>query len=190
MIAPSVTVPIHSRVILWVVNKAFTNEETARDPLVVPPRPPLPDGTPNYVTRRGLAALHAELRSWERECQRLETHDEADRGHALAVVHARMRELEERITSATLIDSHTLAHDQVRFGAQVVVRGVDDVERHYEIVGVDEADVAHGRLAFIAPLARALLGKRVGDAVTLRSPRGEEELEVVRMDYADDEPPT
>jgi transcription elongation factor GreB len=171
------------------VNKAFTNEETAREPLVVPPRPPLPDGTPNYVTRRGLAALREELKSWERECVRLETHDEADRGHALAVMHARMRELEERISSATLIERHD-AQDEVRFGARVTVRGADDVERRYEIVGVDEADVAHGRLAFIAPLARALLGKRVGDAVTLRTPRGEEELELIGIHYEDEGSPT
>jgi transcription elongation factor GreB len=49
-------------------------------------------------------------------------------------------------------------------------------------VGVDEADAASGRVAFVAPLARALLGKRVGDAVTLRTPRGEEELEVVAIE--------
>ena len=51
------------------------------------------------------------------------------------------------------------------------------------IVGVDEADATNGRIAFVAPLARALLGKRPGDVVTFRTPRGEEELEVVSVTY-------
>ena len=63
------------------------------------------------------------------------------------------------------------------------MRGESGGERRYEIVGVDEADVAHGRVAFVAPLARALLGKRVGDVALLRTPRGEEELEVLAIDY-------
>ena len=71
----------------------------------------------------------------------------------------------------------------MRFGATVTVRAEHREERRYRIVGVDEADVAHGLLAFVAPLARALLGKHAGDTAVVRTPRGEEELEVVRVDY-------
>ena len=73
--------------------------------------------------------------------------------------------------------------DEVRFGAQVTVRNQAGVERAYRLVGVDEADGAHGLVAFVSPLARALLGRRVGELATLRTPRGEEELEVVAISY-------
>jgi transcription elongation factor GreB len=63
------------------------------------------------------------------------------------------------------------------------VRTESGDERRYRIVGVDEADVAHGRVAFVAPLARALLGKKVGDGATVRTPGGEEELEVLAIAY-------
>jgi transcription elongation GreA/GreB family factor len=56
----------------------------------------------------------------------------------------------------------------------------------YRIVGVDEADASQGRLAFTAPLARSLLGKGEGDVVTLRTPRGEEELEVLSIGYEEE----
>ena len=64
-----------------------------------------------------------------------------------------------------------------------MVQGDSKQARQIDIVGVDEADATSGRIAFVAPLARALLGKRAGDVVTLRTPRGEEELEVVSVTY-------
>jgi transcription elongation factor GreB len=56
-------------------------------------------------------------------------------------------------------------------------------ERHLEIVGIDEADAAHGRVAFTAPIARAILGRGVGDTAALDTPRGQDLLEVVSIDY-------
>ena len=56
-------------------------------------------------------------------------------------------------------------------------------EKRYQIVGVDEADAAQGRISFVSPLARALLGRAAGDVVRLRTPRGDEELEVVAVEY-------
>jgi transcription elongation factor GreB len=57
--------------------------------------------------------------------------------------------------------------------------------RQLQIVGVDEANPAAGLIAFVAPMARALLGRRAGDVVTLRAPRGPEDLEVLGIDYDD-----
>jgi transcription elongation factor GreB len=166
------------------VSKAFTKDDAADDHVVIPPRAPLPEGTPNYVTARGLLALSEELRALHEERARLEAAEGGeDRVRALAVSTGRVRDLEERIASATLIDPRAQPHDDVRFGARVTVQGESGEARRYEIVGVDEADAAHGRVAFVAPIARALLGKRVGDVVTLRTPRGDEELEVLAIDY-------
>jgi transcription elongation GreA/GreB family factor len=66
----------------------------------------------------------------------------------------------------------------------VRVRGAAGGERAYQVVGVDEADPKQGRIAFVAPLARALLGKQVGDWVSFESPSGSEELEILAVDYA------
>ncbi|WP_394839411.1 GreA/GreB family elongation factor [Pendulispora rubella] len=158
------------------------------------PRAPLPPaGVPNYVTPRGLAMLRAELRTLDAERARLEGLDAeihaSDRTRALTTVHARIRELGERVASAVLVDPRGQPHDEVRFGARVTVRGEhgEQGQRRYEIVGVDEADAPQGWIAFVSPLARALLGKRVGDDVTVRTPRGKEELEILDVAYATEE---
>jgi len=75
--------------------------------------------------------------------------------------------------------------NEIRFGARASLRAPDGQTHHVQIVGVDEADPAAGSIAFVAPLARALLGRRVGDLATVRTPGGEEELEVLTVEYAD-----
>jgi transcription elongation factor GreB len=167
------------------MSKAFTKEETADAPAVVPSRAPLPAGVPNYVTARGLGLLRAELARLEAERTRLESDevDDAERKHHLAIVVGRITELAGRVTSATLVDPSTHPPDEVRFGANVTVRGDSGVDRRYQIVGVDEADAAHGRVAFVAPIARALLGRTVGELTSVRTARGEEPLEITAIDY-------
>lgn len=170
------------------MSKAFTKDDADDGPLLVPPRPPLPAGVPNYVTPRGLQLLRAELSAMEAERSRLtEESDEQARRHKRAVVSARLAELAARIASAEVVDPRRQPHDEVRFGATVTLRTVDGEtpgeERRFEIVGVDEADPAQGRIAFLAPIARAVLGARRGETVLLRTARGEEELEVLEIEY-------
>jgi transcription elongation factor GreB len=161
------------------VSRAFTKEERDEVPFVVP-RPPLPDGVPNYVTARGLALLHAERVALEAA----RPDPEAPNGAAeLAAHHARLGALEARIASAQPLDPASLPHDEVRFSA-VTLRGPSGQERRFRIVGVDEADAPAGRIAFTAPLARELIGARVGDSVRLRSAQGELEHEIVSIDYS------
>jgi len=166
------------------VSKAFTSEETQADPIVVPPRAPLPDGAVNYVTPRGLELLRAESRELAEERVRVEQSlDGAERAHALTLLTGRKLDLDERLTSAVLVEPPAEPPDQVRFGAAVTVCAEDGPERVYRIVGVDEADPTQGCIAFSSPLARALLGRRAGDVATVRTPRGDEELEVLAVDY-------
>jgi transcription elongation factor GreB len=168
------------------MSKAFTKDDAADEAPLVAPRRPLPPGVTNYVTPRGLASLRAEQRALEEERAALDVGDDAARRQARAALQTRLRELDARVTSAVVVEHRAQAAgagDQVRFGARVTVRDEAGGERRYEIVGVDEADAEHGRVAFVSPIARAVLGKRVGEEVTLRSPRGEELLEVVGIDY-------
>ena len=99
--------------------------------------------------------------------------------HALATPRA---ELETRIATAVLVPPPA-DRDEVRFGATVTTRDENGAARVVSIVGVDESDPAADLVAFVAPLARALLGHRVGDVVTVRTPRGEDRLEIVSVDY-------
>jgi transcription elongation factor GreB len=168
------------------VNKAFTKEDETDAPAMVPARAPLPAGTPNYVTARGLEKLKTELCELDHERARIdEAASDAERARALLHLAARRSALEERLASATLVDAAKQPHDEVRFGARVEVHAPTGAFRAYRIVGIDEADPAAGLIAFVSPLARALLGRGVGETVNVRTPRGEEELEIVRIDYSD-----
>lgn len=166
--------------ILTPVSRAFVKEDSTEPPLVVP-RAPLPEGTPNYVTARGLRLLHEERAALEAA----RPDPEAAGGAALLAAHqARLGALDARIAGAVTLDPATLAQDEVRFSALVTLLDETGAERRYRIVGVDEADASTGRIAFTAPLAAALSGKRVGEVVTLRQAGSEREYEITRVDYA------
>ena len=166
------------------MSKAFTKDDATDDPVVVRARAPLPAGIPNYVTARGLEMLREELRALEVEPSRLDSvTDDAERRRATAGIAARIGELTGRLASAQLVDPATVAHDVVHFGATVDVGSEKGGERRYRIVGVDEAAPARGCVAFQAPLARALLGKRVGETVIVHTPAGDEELEILAIEY-------
>jgi transcription elongation factor GreB len=133
----------------------------------------------NYVTPRGLAVLRSELDALLGELAAL---DQGARIAESAALRARIAELEARLASAEPVVSEDGPADVVRFGVRATIRTGDGSERSYRIVGVDEANAAEGRIAFLAPLARALLGKRVGDVVAWPTPRGEQEVEVTAID--------
>ena len=100
------------------------------------------------------------------------------------VAHAaRLAALEQRIASAVVVESHAQPKDEVRFGASVEIENQAGVKRRYRIVGVDEANAGEGAIAFVAPLARALLGKRVGEVASFVTPSGEDELEILAIRY-------
>jgi transcription elongation factor GreB len=167
------------------VSKAFTKEETDDAPVVIPRRPPLPDGVANYVTPVGLSAYRAELAALKDERAALGVANEdpeLTRKHV--ILQARIAELEARLASAQLVEVVQEPRDLVRFGARVTVRDANGHDRSYHIVGVDEADPSNGRITFVAPLARALLGRTLGEAVMVRTPHGEEELEIRQISYA------
>jgi transcription elongation factor GreB len=164
------------------MSKAFTSEETAEAPVIVSARAPMPAGVPNYVTRRGLALLRAELATLDEE--RAHAQAATDAAARLPAINVRLGALAARIGSAVEVDESAQPPDEVRFGATVTVSDEGGGRHRYKIVGVDEANAREGRVAFVSPVARALLGRRVGDTVLLRTPRGEEELEVLEIGYA------
>lgn len=99
-------------------------------------------------------------------------------------IEGRVAELEDRISRAQVIDPATLDGDTVKFGATVTVVDEDtDEETSYQLVGEVEADVKQGRLAITSPMARALIGKAVGDSVEVMTPKGTKAYEILKVDY-------
>jgi transcription elongation factor GreB len=163
------------------VSRAFVKEEQPAAPPLAPPRAPLPSGVPNYVTARGLSLLRQESEALGCERARVESTLEGEqRASALSLLVQRKAALDARLGCAILVVPQTPCHE-VRFGTTVVVSGEDGQERKFQLVGVDEAEPAQGRIAFVSPVARALLGRQVGDVTTVRTPRGDEVLEVIRV---------
>ncbi len=178
------------------MSKAFVKEETApEDPELE--APPLPACGKNYITPEGYARLEAELRqlseverpkvvetvSWAaKNGDRSENGDYIYGKKRLREIDRRVRFLIKRLESAVIVRSAGRDTDQIFFGATVKVKRTTDI-KELTIVGVDEVDPAQGRVSWVSPIARALIKARKGDTVTLRSPAGEEKLEIMEVSY-------
>lgn len=162
--------------------------------------PGLPPGTPFYMTPAGAAALQSELRRlWDEERPKVvevvswaaalgDRSENADYQYGkrrLREIDRRVRFLRKRLDQVQVVDpSRQARRDAVYFGATVTyARAVDDAEATVTIVGIDEAEAGAGRVAWVAPVARALLGARIGDTRRIRTPAGTEEIEVVAISY-------
>ncbi len=99
-------------------------------------------------------------------------------------IEGRVSELEDKISRAEVIDVSKLSGKTVKFGAKVSLIDEDTEQKMiYRIVGQDEADVKQGRIAITSPLARALIGKEVGDSVEVNTPKGDKAYEITRVRF-------
>jgi transcription elongation factor GreA len=99
-------------------------------------------------------------------------------------IEGRIQELEAVISRAQVIDPTTVHGDVIRFGATVVVADTDtDVETRYQIVGDYEADIEKNLISLSSPLARALIGKEVGDVAEYQAPGGKKSFEIIDIQY-------
>ena len=99
------------------------------------------------------------------------------------MIEARIREYEAKLSLAEVIDPTKLSGDRVQFGATVTIEDSDGEETKYTIVGEHEADIKRRRISLVAPVARALLGKRVGDEVQVQTPKGKREFEITEVEW-------
>jgi transcription elongation factor GreB len=192
------------------MSKAFTKESDAPEDDGGDDAPELaiPKGAKNYITPAGADRLKAELHkllheerptlvqtvSWAASNgDRSENGDYIYGKRRLREIDRRIRFLTKRLEAAEIVDPAAQAADRVLFGARVTVQRVDSPDsegedessrpRTYRIVGIDETDVGRGEISWISPMARALLNAKIGDVVTLRTPRGDEELEITEIRY-------
>ena len=161
--------------------------------------PGLPPGTPFYMTPEGHARLQDELRRlWSEERPKVveivswaaglgDRSENADYQYGkrrLREIDRRVRFLRRRLERCQVVDpAAQTRRDKVFFGATVTYAREDDTEVTVTIVGVDEADADRGRISWVSPVARALLGKAVGDTARVRTPAGAETLEIVAVLY-------
>ena len=161
--------------------------------------PGLPPGVSRYITPAGLASMEAELRALMRDERpriveivswaagngdRSENGDYLYGKKRLREIDRRVRFLGRRIERAVVVDpAAQTRRDRVFFGAAVTYLDEADAARTVTIVGIDEADLAQGQVSLAAPIARALMGRRVGDEVRLATPRGPALLEVTAIAY-------
>jgi transcription elongation factor GreA len=97
---------------------------------------------------------------------------------------ARIKDIEDKLARAEVIDPSKLAGPKVRFGAIVALHNLDtDEEVTYQIVGAEEADLDQGTISISAPLARALIGREVGDEVTVKLPAGSRRYEINGVEF-------
>lgn len=151
------------------------------------------------MTKQGYEDLFAKLRKLKAvDRQKVIKEIEAARGHGdlsenaeydaakekQGFVEMQIKELEQKLSHATVIDPSTISSDRVVFGATVLLDDEDRGERiRYRIVGMDEADVAQGKISINSPIARALLGKEEGDCVEVRTPGGVRTYSLLEIQY-------
>jgi transcription elongation factor GreB len=159
---------------------------------------PLPANTKNYMTPEGAEKLKSELHHLlhtERPeiaallSRQVSGVDSADQ-QTIGLSRRRLREVERRIEYLNVmvgrlevVETAGQDRQQVTFGAAVTVADEKETTKLYRIVGVDESEPEAGRISWISPLARALIGARAGEVVTVELPEHEVTLRVLEIDY-------
>lgn len=150
----------------------------------LPERPQSPH--PNLVTTRGLDLLREQEAALEEQRTKLMGDAHLLDKEQLLVVERDLRYVQERVVRAVVVDLDDQPQDSVDFGATVDTVDENDVKRHFQIVGEDEADPNAGKLSWVSPIALALKDAKVGDTVTWKRPAGDLQLEVTRIAYPRD----
>ena len=158
------------------------------------------DGFKNYITPAGYRRLHEELTHlWKVERPQMVATvawaagngDRSENGDyiygkkRLREIDRRLRFLSKSLDSAVVVDNSARTPDRVFFGATVTYEDPNGDERIVSIVGTDELDTEGRKISWRSPLATALIKARVGDIVTVRTPVGPEQIEVVAISYGD-----
>ena len=152
----------------------------------------------NYITPKGIEKLKEELRTliyderpklvkvveWAASNgDRSENADYQYGKRRLREIDRRSRYLTKKIEAAMVVDPDQLNGDRVVFGATVSIKDENEVKKKYMIVGEDETLPEVGRISWKSPIAKSLLGKKVGDEVKVRKPSGEEYFEIIHIQF-------
>ena len=166
------------------MSRGFVKESDQEELPIVPPRADLPIGVINYVTQNGYDELISERDILFRERENLQISDDNEKRIAVNFIHAKLQLLLDRIATAKTIDLSEQPKDEIRFGASVSFKiDADKKVQTYQIVGVDEADIAKRKIAFNSPIAKILIDKKVGDIAILQLEKVKRKFEIVAISY-------
>lgn len=166
------------------MSRGFIKEGDQEEIPILTPRAYLPDGVTNYVTQVGMNELLDEKQLLVSEIENLDAANDNERRIASNHLNAKLKLLNERIISAQVIELEKQSPDEIWFGATVTLKMVDETKlQKYQIVGVDEADVSRGKISFISPLAKLLIGKEVGEEAVLKLTNGNRTYEIMEITY-------
>ena len=150
------------------MSRGFVREDDQEEVPLVPPRADLPAGTENFVTETGLKLLLEERENLLKDQENLDSSQEKEYRISFNHINAKLQLLNERIASAKIINSENLPQDEVHFGAKVTFKNEKNLSQIFQLVGVDEANIAKGKISFITPLAKALMHKKIGEEAYLK----------------------
>ncbi|HZK08893.1 MAG TPA: GreA/GreB family elongation factor [Bacteroidales bacterium] len=166
------------------MSRAFVNEDNHQEAPIIRPRADLPEGVTNYVTPNGFQALLDEKEALLLEQKNLENRSESELRSMHTVINGKLQMLDLRIASARIIDPETQPKDTIHFSANVLMQILpSDKTQQFQIVGVDEADLKKGKIAFTSPLAKALSLKKAGDIAELHLAHGTRSFKILSISY-------
>lgn len=166
------------------MSRGFVKESDQEELPIVPPRADLPIGVINYVTQNGYDELILERDKLIEERENLEIADENEKRIAVNFIHAKLQLLLDRIATAKIIDLSEQPENEIRFGARVSFKIDSDSKlQTYQIVGVDEANIAKRKIAFTSPIAKILIDKKVGDIAILQLEKSQRKFDIVAIKY-------
>jgi transcription elongation factor GreB len=164
------------------VSRGFVKEDDLEHAGTDVPERPL-STQPNYVTANGYALLQAESQKLDLARRALEANKDAPSSlDKLAIINRDLRYISARLESAIVTKPDNSA-SQVLFGATVIVEDDEGERLTYEIVGEDEADIKTNKVSWTSPLAKALIGHKVGENVIWARPAGNANLEIIKIQY-------
>lgn len=166
------------------MSRGFVKEDDQEEVPLVPQRAFLPQSVTNFVTKTGLELLLTEKQNLISEKDNLDIHNENERRITLNYINAKLQLLNDRISGARVVDPNEQPYTEIRFGAKVKLSNVVTGEiQTFQIVGVDEADIAKGKISFISPMAKALINRKTGDKVALKQNQENIVFEIMSIFY-------
>ena len=166
------------------MSRGFVKEDDQEEIPLVTPRANLPLGVTNYVTTNGLIGLKEEQNQLIEEQKLLIEQSNDNNRVQINYITSKLSLLEDRINSARIVDLATQPQNEIHFGATITLfKQKENCECQYQIVGVDEANISQNKVSFLSPIARILLNKKVGDSITLQTPKSERIMKVEVIQY-------
>ena len=140
----------------------------------------------NYVTPKGLEQLQLRVRELDERHEQVKRNidEDSEARQKLREIDRDLRYVRAQLERATLVDTAQQPRDRAHFGAIVKIEDEEGAQHEFSIVGDDEADVASGKISWASPLARAMIGAKIGDTVVWRRPAGNADVYIVDIRYS------